>query len=317
MLFPRQALGVAAGLDSRIYAFGGATAFSSAAVTNTAECYSPVQNKWTRVANMPTGRVGIAGATGSDGLIYAIGGSPDYGLTIVTTVEAYNPRTGAWSTRASLNTARLFPAAATGPDGRIYVFGGTPDGFTTLNSVECYNPVQNKWTTVASMPTARILAAASLAPNGRLVVMGGTTNAASLASPTNVVESYNPGTMTWTTVTPMPTARSGLGAALGNDGRIYAVGGYDGVANALATNQALSNVGGFAGSGLAKSHDAALTGVDPSMLATTVTVSPLSSPSDQGTSSNGSTNDPVAVDAVFADGTDTLSTDLTDPLLAV
>ena len=84
MLFARQGPGVAAGLDGRIYAFGGATAFSTAAVTNTAECYSPIQNTWTRVANMPTGRVQLAGAKGSDGLVYAISGQ----ITIETSLPA-------------------------------------------------------------------------------------------------------------------------------------------------------------------------------------------------------------------------------------
>jgi hypothetical protein len=70
------------------------------------------------------------------------------------------------------------------------------------------------------------------------------------------VESYSPGTMTWTTVVSMPTARGGDAAALGLDGRIYAFGGFtSGFAAVLATNQTLSGVGGFSGSGLVKSPD--------------------------------------------------------------
>jgi hypothetical protein len=39
------------------------------------------------------------------------------------------------------------------------------------------------------------------------------------------VEAYNPVTDSWSSVTPMPTARGGLATAVGGDGRIYAVGG--------------------------------------------------------------------------------------------
>jgi len=311
----RQALGAAEGNDGRIYAFGGATAFSSVAVTNTAECFSPTLNKWTLVANMPTGRVALAGATGSDGQIYAMGGSPDYGFTIVNTVEAYNTSSGTWSTRAAMNTAREFPAAATGNDGRIYVFGGLTSAGTVLNTVECYSPTLNKWTTVAPMPTARALAAAVLGSNGRLFVIGGTTSS-SLSTPTNVVESYNPNTNTWSTVLPpMPTARSGLGAATGNDGRIYAFGGYDGVGTALTVNQSLQAYGGFAGAAPAKSPIDVSGDLTSSLVSTaTVTVTPQSAATDQGAVPSSRASDDT--DAVFAVGVESLSANLTDELFA-
>jgi hypothetical protein len=41
----------------------------------------------------------------------------------------------------------------------------------------------------------------------------------------NIVEAYNPSTNKETAVAPMPTARHGLAAVTGTDGRIYAIGG--------------------------------------------------------------------------------------------
>src|SRR5262249_30801416 len=38
---------------------------------------------------------------------------------------------------------------------------------------------------------------------------------------------YDPATDSWDTLPPMPTARAGLAAALGVDGRIFAIGGVD------------------------------------------------------------------------------------------
>jgi N-acetylneuraminic acid mutarotase len=41
----------------------------------------------------------------------------------------------------------------------------------------------------------------------------------------STVENYSPGTNSWSTVASMPTARQGLAAASGPDGRVYAIGG--------------------------------------------------------------------------------------------
>ena len=47
-------------------------------------------------------------------------------------------------------------------------------------------------------------------------------------------EAYSPSTNTWTTLAPMSTSRYGLAAALGSDGRVYAIGGYhSGVLNTV------------------------------------------------------------------------------------
>src|SRR5439155_1324569 len=260
---------------------------------------------WTTVAPMLTARGYLAGVLGSDGQIYAIGGSDSAGSgrNSLKTVEAY--RTGAdfWSTKANMNVARQALGAAEGNDGRIYAFGGATafSSVAVTNTVECYSPTLNKWTTVAPMPTARALAAAVLGSNGRLFVIGGTTSS-SLSTPTNVVESYNPNTNTWSTVLPpMPTARSGLGAATGNDGRIYAFGGYDGVGTALTVNQSLQAYGGFAGAAPAKSPIDVSGDLTSSLVSTaTVTVTPQSAATDQGAVPSSRASDDT--DAVFAVG---------------
>jgi N-acetylneuraminic acid mutarotase len=41
------------------------------------------------------------------------------------------------------------------------------------------------------------------------------------------VEAYDAGTNTWTTETPMPTPRTDLAVAVGSDGNIYAIGGFN------------------------------------------------------------------------------------------
>ena len=67
-------------------------------------------------------------------------------------------------------------------------------------------------------------------------LMGASTPSAGSApmalSSLNTVEAYTPGSNTWATVAPMPTARGDLAAAAGHDGRIYAMGG-DGAVHRL------------------------------------------------------------------------------------
>lgn len=50
-----------------------------------------------------------------------------------------------------------------------------------------------------------------------------------------MVEAYDPGTDTWTTVAPMQTARQGLAAVAGPNGEIYAIGGSNSARTFLPT----------------------------------------------------------------------------------
>lgn len=182
---------------------------------------------WTTVASMPTARAGLAAATGSDGRIYAIGGSNNFSTANLkgaglTTVEAYTPASGRWATVASMPTARSGLAAATGSDGRIYAIGGYSSKGVGVSSVDAYTPSTNRWATVAPLPTARGGLAAATGSDGRIYAIGGyDNNGVGVSS----VDAYTPSTNSWATVASMPTPRGGLAAAAGPDGRIYAIGG--------------------------------------------------------------------------------------------
>jgi N-acetylneuraminic acid mutarotase len=226
---PRDSLAAVTGPDGRIYATGGCRdcGVTNQPPTNTVEVYDPAMNTWSRVASLSTARFGLTAATGSDGRIYAIGGYDDF-EGVFNTVEVATPPLPSypWSTVAPMPTARIALAAATGPDGRIYAIGGFNG--VALNTVEAYRPRTNTWSTVASMPTARIALAAATGPDGRIYAIGG-WNQPGADNSLSTVEAYTPATNSWSTVAPMPTARDGLAAATGPDGRIYAIGGTDGM----------------------------------------------------------------------------------------
>jgi N-acetylneuraminic acid mutarotase len=80
------------------------------------------------------------------------------------------------------------------------------------------------WTQVAGMPTQRGNLAATLAPDGRIFALGG-TGPGITQPPLTLVQTYNAGTNSWTSSTPLLQTTTALAATTGPDGRIYALGG--------------------------------------------------------------------------------------------
>src|SRR5205085_5937940 len=162
----------------------------------------------------PLPRVGLGAATGADGRVYTIGGTGpeneqdpnnerDTGV-----VEAYDPGSNTWAcstddassgcathSLAPLPTARHGFVVVAGADGHIYAIGGA-DVSGTLATVEAYDPSSNSW-------------------------------ACSTGDPSSGCATHS--------LAPLPTARQRLAAALGGDGRLYALGGYHPSGGYLAT----------------------------------------------------------------------------------
>ncbi|KAK3565115.1 hypothetical protein QTP86_033167 [Hemibagrus guttatus] len=99
-----------------------------------------------------------------------------------------------------------------------------------IRSVECYDFQEDRWYQVADLPSRRCRAGMSPFTVPVLTVY------CSLHSGLASVEAYNPKTNDWVFVAPMNTRRSSVGVGV-VDGKLYAVGGYDG-----ASRQCLSTV---------------------------------------------------------------------------
>lgn len=223
---------------------------------------------WRARANLPTARIGLAAATGSNGRVYAIGG---VGGTSVD-VHEYDPAANTWTARTPIPVPQGGARAAVGPDGRIFVLLYVPGGNPTL--LYAYNPATNTWTSgLAPMPTTRT-GTEMIALGGKILVVGGANasqqplatveeydpvanswrSRASLSSPrygaalavangklyaigggptqvagTTLVDEYDPTTNSWVSRAPMPTARLGAGAFTDLGGKIHVVGGQPGV----------------------------------------------------------------------------------------
>jgi hypothetical protein len=118
---------------------------------------------------------------------------------------------------------------------KIYALGGNCwlGSCTIFNTAEAYDPTTNTWTAIASMGIGRMnLAAATL--NGKIYAVGGEYRHTGhefdddFFVTINSAEAYDPTTNTWTAIAPMGTRRMNLAATTLN-GKIYAVGGDDGV----------------------------------------------------------------------------------------
>ena len=149
------------------------------------------------------------------------------------------PDRGVWSTAAPAPTKRSEVAAVTLSD-KIYVVGGfEPPGLgNVMNlaitaSVEEYDPSADRWTTRAPMPVGLHHAGIGVT-GGRLYVIGGYRQSGlNVWQPVATVYAYDPATDTWAEHASMPTARGALSVTV-QEGKLYAIGGYDGKANSAA-----------------------------------------------------------------------------------
>lgn len=201
----------------------------------------------TRIYNIPTdtwsfgspgpGTNSEATAVTHRGLMYSIGGRLGGARS---DLWRYDRSADAWQTRAPMPTARAGLAAAVVGDS-IYAIGGRsvtggPCGGGALAAVERYDVKTNSWTAVAPLLSARSdLAAATV--DGKIYVFGGCT--AGGGSIIGDVDVYDPVTNTWSAApADLPTPRAAFYTVAGRGGVVYAIGGWDGVAPGLTTNEA-------------------------------------------------------------------------------
>jgi N-acetylneuraminic acid mutarotase len=219
----------AKGPDGIIYVISGALGYLT-----TVQAYNSTSNTWSTKTAIPTGVWMAGAATGDDGKIYVIGGEPStYPTPIaINKTQIYDPSTDTWTNGTDMPTARSELGVVKGPDGLIYAMGGWNG--SALSVVEAYDPSTDTWTEKAPMPSPKLEFGIVLGPDEKIYVIGGGTSYFNNLGPFfNTVEIYDPEADTWTIPgwleSTMPTARKELGAALSSHGKIYAIGGANGV----------------------------------------------------------------------------------------
>ena len=104
--------------------------------------------------------------------------------------------------------------------GFFYAVGGRP----TIVDLDRYEPATNTWVSLADMPTGRGGLGAAVVGNAIYAIGGRTGSSPCSGGELTTVERYDIGTNTWSTVAPLPGARSDL-AAVAHGGKIYVFGG--------------------------------------------------------------------------------------------
>jgi large repetitive protein len=191
------------------------------------------QGTWSSLSPVPSVGAGVEGASagviGSE-IIMACGLDSGLGDTAFTRI--YDIPSDSWSYGANAPGVTSEGGTAT-HGGLLYVIGGRGPG---ANANWAYNPVTDTWTVLAALPTARAGVAVAQVGNA-IYAIGGRTGTGGPNAPGKlaVVERYDIDTDSWTTVAPLPYARSDAAAAVVG-GKIYVFGGF----NAAGTT--LSNV---------------------------------------------------------------------------
>lgn len=237
---PAQEIGGIAA-NGKVYVLGGLPVSNNAKPKGLVWEYDIATDKWTKKKQMPLPAHHLA-VTEYNGKIYVFGGGAQLepgGPNWVPTNNAweYDPANDSWKALAPMPTARGAAVAAV-VNGKIYVIGGASVhpgqkivGLSAtvphraLSTNEMYDPATNKWETRSPMPTSRNHAAIGVV-NGKIYVLGGRLGAVFVnASPTDVVEEYDPAIDSWSFAkAKMPMPRSGT--AYGSyGGKIYVAGG--------------------------------------------------------------------------------------------
>lgn len=149
------------------------------------------------------------------------------------------PDQGVWRSAAPALIKRTEVAAITVHD-KIYVVGGFEQpglrnvtSFAITPSLQEYDPSTDRWTAKAPMPVGLHHVGIG-AIGGRLYVIGGYSQSGlSVWKPVTTAYAYDPATDIWAELAPMPTARGAL-SVTEHDGKLYAIGGYDGKTNSPA-----------------------------------------------------------------------------------
>jgi N-acetylneuraminic acid mutarotase len=205
--------------------------------------YDPRTDVWTRLSTNAV-PVHHAAAAAVGRKFYVFGGFrlPDTGKIgwyPENKTWAYDIDTQSWAQLPPMPTARG-ALAGVAVDKKIYVIGGAkipsgvalPDGLTAggpieiLGTMEMFDTETNTWTSMKPMTLPRNHHDVAYL-DGKLYVVGGTTGSCfpgGWSSNVPMNEVYDIATGTWSTGAPMPTARSGIGAAA-LDGKIYVIGG--------------------------------------------------------------------------------------------
>jgi len=198
--------------------------------------FDPVRGQFVRSGDLKRVRSGDATATLlADGRVLVTGG----GSLAAPFSETYDPATEQWTIGENLLVGRRGHTGTLLADGRVLVAGGfvccTGNGQIFTDAAEIYDPTTGTFQLTAPLRQARGFHRATLLADGRVLLSGGFGAAGApdfeaLAAS----EIFDPVTEKFSSVGGLQVGRAGHSALLLPDGRVLAVGGTRGGAQAAS-----------------------------------------------------------------------------------
>ncbi len=211
---PRQETAVVA-LNDRIYVLGGF--IDSQTIVSRVEAYDPKSDTWADSAPLPRPLHHPNAAVVEDRL-YVVGALVGTQFAALGDVYRYDPGTNAWTQLTSMPPGTQRGAGAAAVIGtKIYVAGGYRQG--SVADFSAYDTATDTWEILPSLSELRDHLVGG-AVGDKIYAIGGRRNGALRAN----VDEFDPSSATWTSGTPMLTARAGCAAAVISE-RIYVAGG--------------------------------------------------------------------------------------------
>lgn len=195
---------------------GQVSVITANGISTSARRFSVVKDSsiWITKSNLATVRAQHC-AIATNNKIYVFGGWD--GNSYNSTTEIYDPHTNTWSFGANIPSPARGMCFALGTDSMMYAISGITNAGIASTKVFKYNPYINTWTSLASIAVG-VFEAAAACVNGKIYVFGGD----GALSSTRI---YDINTNTWTFGTKIPKPVMQHAAIVGNDGRIYLIGG--------------------------------------------------------------------------------------------
>jgi len=196
--------------------------------------FDPVRAEFVRSGDLKRVRSGDAAATVlADGRVLATGG----GSADAPFSETYDPATEQWTTGENLIVGRRGHTATLLADGRVLVAGGfvccTGNGQVFTDTAEIYDPTTGRFQLTDRLAQARGFHRATRLADGRVLLSGGFAAAgAADVEALAASEIFDPVSEKFSSVGGLEIPRVGHSALLLPDGRVLAVGGTSGGAQA-------------------------------------------------------------------------------------